>query len=92
MTRLLPRRAPSLTLHIDTIGDSPVPEILPAVNAPSFLSLSRSLPLTFLAPCVAKRQVPEPHGLLRPMFLSPRRYARLEEMYLRHQVATEVRG
>jgi len=26
------------------------------------------------------------------MFLSPRRYARLEEMYLRHQVATEVRG
>lgn len=41
---------------------------------------------------VVKRQVPEPHGLLRPMFLSPRRYARLEEMYLRHQVATEVRG
>ena len=35
-------------------------------------------------------EVPEAHGLLRPMFLSARRYARLEEMYLSHQVVREV--
>ena len=35
-------------------------------------------------------EVPESHGLLRPMFLSNKAYAKLEELYLTHQVAREV--
>ena len=35
-------------------------------------------------------EIPEAHGLLRPMFLSNKAYAKLEELYLTHQVAREV--
>ena len=35
-------------------------------------------------------EVPDAHGLLRPMFLSNKAYAKLDELYLTHQVAREV--